>query len=101
MGRWLQKYMPKSYVIYPVGAFFERPRANTVRPYRSNICKEKTTMDAEKQYGYLVGRSKPLPYGCRFVQRNRLYFREDMESAHTGTRWFILFSRLAPQRWDK
>ena len=37
MGRWLQKYLPKSYVIYPVGEFFERPRANTVRPYRSNI----------------------------------------------------------------
>ena len=34
MGRWLQKDLPKSCIIYPVGAFFERPRANTVRPYR-------------------------------------------------------------------
>ena len=39
-----------------VGAFFERPRANTVRPYRSNICKEKTAKDAEKQCGYAQGR---------------------------------------------
>ena len=29
--------LPKSCIIYPVGAFFERPRANTVRPYRSNV----------------------------------------------------------------
>ena len=76
MGRWLQKSLPKSCVVYPVGAFFERPRANTVRPYRSNIL-----------WVVIYGEPRGRP-----LQGSRL---------HTKTRYFVLFLLVAQAQEKK